>query len=64
MESSTTQTASIHITTDPKTYERIFNAFQTDVQHVSKQPLDFNQWAINCLLDWAEAVEIESARNS
>lgn len=63
MNSNTTLAASIHITTNSETYERIFSAFQMDIEHVSKQPIDFNQWALNCLLDWVKAVEIESTRN-
>lgn len=44
-------------------HKRILNAHQLDTQSLLKQPIDFNQWAVNCLLDWVEAVEIEATRN-
>lgn len=59
----TSHTASLTIHTDSKTHDRILHAYETDTKQVSKQPIDFSQWAIDCLLDWAEAVEIEAARN-
>ncbi len=60
---TTTTTVNITLPIQEHLYERIFNAYRTDITDVTKQPIDFNQWAINCLLDWTEAVEIEANRN-
>jgi hypothetical protein len=53
----------ITIIVETTTHERILNAYKHDTQRLLKQPIDFNQWAVNCLLDWVEAVEIEATRN-
>jgi len=64
VQSSPAKTShSLTLNFDRPTYERIISAYQYDIEHISKQPIDFNQWLINCLLDWAEAVELEASHD-
>jgi hypothetical protein len=63
MDNAVSTPTVITIVTETTTHERILNAYKLDTQRLLKQPIDFNQWAVNCLLDWVEAVEIEATRN-